>query len=235
MARNFRALGLALVAVFALSAVAAQAALGQGKLTSDGPVTLVGTQTGGTGANAFTVVGVKTECANAIYTGHQVVTTPHQFISSGTSSLTITPHYGICISQNLPSTIDMNGCDYVFHLGSTTGNGGYAINFTIVCPSGNHITKTIFTSAHNHTTNKPFCHITITENAAGYAGLEAKNTTGGHIGIIGTASNIMAHKKSPTGSILCPEEATNTASLHMDLTVTGRNSVTQDTSISLSH
>jgi hypothetical protein len=44
---RLKTLGLALVAVFALSAVAASAASAQqGKLTSDGPVTLTITETG---------------------------------------------------------------------------------------------------------------------------------------------------------------------------------------------
>jgi hypothetical protein len=47
MARRLNALGIALVVVLALSAMAASVAAAQvGKLTSDGPVTLFGSQTG---------------------------------------------------------------------------------------------------------------------------------------------------------------------------------------------
>ncbi len=56
MIRNLKALGLTLAAVFAMSAIAASAASAQqGTLTSDGPVTLYGTETGPAGSNAITM------------------------------------------------------------------------------------------------------------------------------------------------------------------------------------
>lgn len=233
MIRTLKALCLALAAIFTLSAVAASAATAQqGALTSDGPVTLtgtqtgegapvtlVGTQTGAAGSNALTAFGGKTECANAVYTGHEVNSTTNP-IPSGGSAATVTPHYGSCVSLGLPATVDMNGCDYVFDLEGTTGKGGYGVKATVICPEGKDITITIFSSSTKHTEGKPFCHITITESATGYAGLEAKNT-GGHIAITGTIAGITAHKKSPTGSILCPEETDSKVSLDQDMTIEG--------------
>ena len=240
MIRNLKVLGLALAAVLALSAVVASAAMAQktqGELTADGPVTLIGTQTGAATDNALTAFGGETQCPNATYTGHEYNVTPHEPIdattNAGKTTVTITPHYGSCTALGFPATIDMNGCDYVFHIEKTNVNGGYDVKSTVPCPSGQHITLTIFISSTKHTENKPFCHITITENAAGYAGLEVKTTTGGHLGITGTATGITADKKSTAGSILCPEETTNTASLKQDVTVTGKNNLGQDTALSL--
>lgn len=233
MTRKLKALCHALAVISAFSAVAATVASAQqGVLTSDGPVTLtgtqtgegepvtlVGTQTGAAGSNALTAFGGKTECVNAIYTGHEVGSTTNP-IPSGSSAATVTPHYGPCVSLGFPSTVDMNGCDYVLDLEGTNGKGGYGVKATVFCPEEKDITITIFTSSTKHTEGKSFCHITITEGALGYAGLEAKNT-GGHIGITGTITGITAHKKSPTGSILCPEETDNKISLDQDITIEG--------------
>lgn len=49
------------------------------------------------------------------------------------------------------------------------------------CPAEQHITFTVFTLTTNHTNNKPSCHVTLTENPAGYAGFEAKNVAGEHM------------------------------------------------------
>jgi hypothetical protein len=58
MTSKLKTLGLALVAAFAIGAVAASAASAQnGIFTSDGPATLIGTQTGTEFENLITVFG----------------------------------------------------------------------------------------------------------------------------------------------------------------------------------
>jgi hypothetical protein len=244
MIRNLKALGLALVAVFALSAVVASAASAQvGTLTSTGPVTLIGTQTPvekPTEKNVLTAFGSTTDCPNAKYTGHKYNVTPHTFIPNDVSTVTITPHYGVCTTSpgSLPTTIDMNGCDYVFHLeGTTPGVDTYTIRATVVCPVNQHITVTVFATATKHAENIPFCDLTITENAAGYLGLHATDTTNGKIDISGTITGITAHKVRLNESILCPKvaETTNEATLAQDVTIEGKNEAGGSTSISLSH
>jgi hypothetical protein len=230
MTRNLKVLGLALVAVFAMSAMAASSASAQ-KLTSDGPVTLLGTQTGAAGSNKLSAFGGKTECASAKYTGHKVNVTPHEKIPSGASQATITPHYGVCntnfIGINFSTTVDMNGCDYVFDLLTKTAVGTYPVRATVVCPAGQFIKVTLYSSG-THTS--PFCTLTITHNPAGYLGLHATNGTGGHINIAGTIKGIEAHKQ---GSFPCPgtPETTTTAELALDVTV---ESTPAGTAISLS-
>jgi hypothetical protein len=233
MSQRLKALVLALLSVCAIGAVATSAASAQ-KGTSDGPVTLVGTITGAQNDNSVTAFGGISTCNNPIGTGHKFNVTPHELIPSGSTTVTITPHYGLCTALGFPSTIDMNGCDYGIDPGGTVGPDEYAGSYTIICPEGKHVAWTLFSSAANHTAGKPFCEITTTENPAGYPGLRVRDTTNGTVDIVGTVEGIGAHKKSPTGSILCPAETTNTAILHMDVTLVGKNAVGQPTSISIS-
>jgi hypothetical protein len=244
MTRNLKALGLALVAVFAISAVAASTASAQGAhngmLTADGPMTLKGTLTGEELANSLTSFGQKVTCPEAIYTGHKYNITPHEKIPSGATTVTITPHYGICrINPTIRMTVDMNECDYVFHLTETvtgTVNDEYKITATIVCPTGHHISLTLFTNEEFHKVKKQsFCHITITE-APSYDGLIARDTTNGSIDITGKIPGIVASKEFVVGTdedkgILCPTEETKAAELHIDINVKD----TSGTSIGISH
>jgi hypothetical protein len=249
MIRNLKTLGLALFALLALGAVAASAASAQvaeqGELTSDGPVTLTGKNTPET-VNAFTAFGNSTKCPNALYTGHKYNVTPHEGIPSGSTTSTITPHYGACTSTvfNFPTTVDMNGCDYVFHLETTTPAGNkektYGVTATIVnCPAGKHIQVTVFTSgsAHGAGTN-PFCTVTITENALGYKGLHATDLGTGKIKIHGTIVGIEADQDRgphplPFG-IPCAEAETKEGELHLDITVSGHNPAKPKTETTIS-
>jgi hypothetical protein len=241
MTRNLKALGLALVAVFALSAVLASVASAQvGTFTSTGPVTLIGTQTGEASANQITAFGATVQCPNAKFTTHKYNVTPHTFIPNDVSTTTVTPHFGVCSAKvggpSFPATVDMNGCDYGFHIeGTTPGVDTYTIKATIECPTGKHITITIFASAAKHTSNEPFCHLTVTENAAGYLGLHVTDLTNGKVSNSGTVTGISVDQKSPTGSILCPEETTATASISIDIVNEGKNEAGSATNVSLSH
>jgi hypothetical protein len=246
MTRFLKTLGVAFFAALALSAVVASAASAQtnGKLTSTGPVTLHGTQTGtyGSGANAMTTFGNVVECEKAFYTGHKYNVTPHTLIPSGESTFTVTPHYGVCTTLSsgirFTTTVDMNGCDYDFHLLETTPAGTshtYGVRTFVTCPVGKHIQLTQFSSAANHTAGTSFCTTTIEENPAGYLGLHATDTTNGTIDISGTIKGIKKHRHSPTGSFLCPTATTEVGELHLDIAVTGKNASGQTTAISLSH
>jgi hypothetical protein len=241
MIRNLKVLGLALVAAFALSAVLASAATAQvGTFTSTGPVTLIGTQTGEASANQISAFGGTVRCPNAKYTTHKYNVTPHTFIPNDVSTTTVTPHFGVCSGQfgsTFPATVDMNGCDFVFHIeGTTPGVDTYTVKTTIECtPSTNHITITIFATAAKHTANEPFCHLTVTQNAAGYLGTHVTDLTNGKVSNTGTINSITVDQKSPTGSLLCPEQTTNTGSLSLDVVNEGKNEAGGTTSVSLSH
>lgn len=238
MARNLKALGLALIAVLALCAVAASAASAQnGKLTADGPVTLFGTQTGEKSKNSVAAFGGETTCEKATYTAHKYNVTPHALIPSGESSITITPNYGLCKYTNGPVTwfvtIDMIDCDYALHLEGEKAANVYNTKTTIVCPAGQHITAKLYTTAPEHAAEKSFCHFTITEKAAGYTGFIATDTKNGKVDLNGTISNITADKKGAE-PILCVEEMNNTAKIDVDITLEGKDKAGAATPISLS-
>lgn len=239
MIRNLKTLGFALVAVFALSAMAASAASAQGKFTSDGPVTFKATETGPAGSNAFTAFGVTVECGGTTYTGHAYNVTPHTFIPSGVSTATLTPKYPECISKlnKWPTTVDMNGCDFVVHLGATTDKvDTYGLTLDVVCPAGKEMTVTFFTTEADHVNGTPFCiwHI---QPQTGLTGLHATDTTSGHITIAGAVKNVHITRVSPgnTHPEHCNSLTTNEGSFDIDVTVNGFNEAGGPTPISLSH
>ncbi|HET8862665.1 MAG TPA: hypothetical protein VFM94_05385 [Solirubrobacterales bacterium] len=156
MIRNFRALGLALVAVFALSAMTASAASAQTQgtvTTNDGTAkTLLGTVdeeflTG----NSFTAFKEVVECVKTKYTFHKWNVTPHEAVPYKATTMTVTPHYSECylFPGKFPATVFMNGCDYVVHIGDTTGLSGneYKATLDVVCPPNKTIQIGIYSGA----------------------------------------------------------------------------------------
>jgi len=247
MTRNLKALGLALFAVFAMSAVAAQAAsAANGMLTSDGPVTLTGTETGAAGANRITAFGTFFECPGSTGTGHKYDVTPHEFIPSGSTTFTLTPHIKQTNGAGEPNcvgtagtsgTTDFQGCDYVVHAGETTGGvaGTYGGSLDVVCPTGKEINWTIWFSKAQHIAepNNPKCVLHVPPQT-GITGVHATDTGNGTIDLTGTLEGITATQTR--NSILCPS-GTHTATLAVDLdvSVTGHNEAGEPTGISLSH
>jgi hypothetical protein len=257
MIRNLKALGLVLVAVFAMGAMVASAASAQGKLTSDGPVTLTGTETGIESNYFEAFAGLKVECPDSAYTGHKYTTeaeTTHDektgvvkhnlLVPSGATTATLTPHYNEANHNCLVNgtvfepTIDMNGCDYVIHLGATVtpGTDTYAVTFDVVCPPGKEITVTIWTNTDLHTAaGAPFCVVHVPPQV-NRPGAHAKDTTNGHIDLEGTVTGITAKRTaSATHPALCPHTTTTTAKFKLDVTVKGHNGVKGPTNISLTH
>jgi len=240
MIRNLKALGFALVAVFVIGAMVASAASAQnGIITSDGPFTLKGVNTGAEAENSLTAFGQVVTCPNATYTGHKVAVTPHEKVPNNSSSVTITPSYGICkVGGTIKATVDMNGCDYVLHLGATTAIADqYKLTTTVICPPNEHIVVTLFTNEEFHKIKDiPFCHIKITEKAS-YDGLLLRDTTNNTFDLTGTIEGIEAHKENNSkttnteASILCLPETTTAGVLHIDVGITE----TSGTAIKLSH
>lgn len=250
MIRNFKTLGLALVAMFALSAVVASAASAQnpeqGVLTSDGPVTLIGEETGPAGSNVLTAFGFKTECPGSTYTGHKHLETPHKPIPNGARDVTLTPHYkqaphnckSVVGGLNLPTTIDMNGCDYDLHIGKTTPAGNkehtYGAKIDVTCPAGKEITVTVWTNTTQETEGiTPMCVLHVKEQL-GLTGAHVKDTTNGTLDINGTVVGIHVLKTKTTHGLLCPEATTATGEFDIDATVKGLNEAGGATAISIS-
>lgn len=131
MFRNLKALGLALVALGAISAIAVATASAHVPARFTGPVSseLVGEETV---TNVFAVTGVETSCQVVSYRGVSPAG------SESAESLTITPSYSVCTAESIIGTINVTvtgfgagECDYVVNANGTTN---------IVCAAGKEVT-----------------------------------------------------------------------------------------------
>lgn len=135
MKRRLKGLGLAVLAVFAMGAVAAQGAQAAtpGVLTAEAyPATLTGTQLN-THLVTFTGPGTTFECEITKLSG--------TLSSPGSSTITVTPTYEKCKWFGMTLTYDVEGCDYLIHVGETSGSN-YNGTTDIVCPVGKVIKLT---------------------------------------------------------------------------------------------
>jgi hypothetical protein len=128
MMRNLKVLGLALVAMFALSAAAASMASADDLTAEKYPVTLTGDQDNQT--DIFTTTAGTVSCKKVGYVGT---------IAGATTEATATPTYSECTALGFPGTIHMNGCTYKFKIGAS---GSTTSTVDIVCPAGQEITVT---------------------------------------------------------------------------------------------
>jgi hypothetical protein len=246
MIRNLKVFGLALTTAFAICAVAASIAPAQqGAFTSDGPSTMTAFDTEGESPTTLTAFGVKISCPGSTYTGHKYNVTPHVLIPNNVTTATVTPHFKQgnhncrATPGNFPITIHMNGCDFVIHLGVTTSGGDtYGVSFDIVCPEGQEITLTIFTTTTTHTENKPFCVLHL-PSQTGLQGAHLTDTTNGYVDATGTVEGLHVSRTNATGAadthtLLCPNGTTTTAKFDVDVTTQGLNEAGGSTAISIS-
>jgi|SRR5680860_824801 len=231
MIRNLKALGLALVAVFAMSAMAASGASAQA-LTADGPVTLDGTEVGAPNENALTSFGGVTRCPESTYTGHKVNATPHELIPSGASEVTLTPNYNqpACVSESggssFSSTVEMTSCDYVLTIGATTGGEGtYGVSAAVDCAPGDAIHVTQF-AGESH--GFRVCSVTVPEQG-GLTGAHVTDQGNGHLLLKGTFTGIEASRSG-----LCGATSTTEGEFHVNATVNGTDDEGNATAVSLS-
>ena len=250
MIRNLKTLGLALMAILALGAVAASTASAQtlGKITSPGNVTLTGEDTG-TKANSFTVFGRGVECPGSTYTGHKVLThaettagKTHELLPSGSTEVTVTPHYkqtsggtANCDIEpgGLSATVTMNGCDYRFYDFTTVVTAShpehtYGFLTDIVCPTGKDIEVHAYIG-HGHAFQA--CKTTV-QPQTGLHGGTATTTTGAadDIDLTGTITGIKA-----TQSGGCGHAETTEGIYHLDVTVKGHNAAKEPVGVTITH
>jgi len=173
MIRNFKTLGLALIAVLAMNAMAASAAQAQspGKLTIEG---------GGTGTLTGTEIGPHT----LILAGRVItcnVATFHGSGTSGNTSGTVTPTYGDCnfilAPNTFPATVTMNGCDYVFDDFTTVPAGDYVGTADLVCPPTKDVELHVYENHTKHTAGTNLCRYTI-QPQTGLGPITASNDPG---------------------------------------------------------
>ncbi len=137
MIRNLKVLGLALAAVFAMSAMAAQAAMASGELFhSDEDPTVITASNAGFGNHVFTAGGISVECENATFTGTQSGTTGEE--------LTVHPTYsGNCTAAGVvAATVTTTGCNYILYseTGENTHTSTTDAPVKIECEEGKKIT-----------------------------------------------------------------------------------------------
>lgn len=239
MGLYLKVLGLtAMAAVAGAIAGSAAAAQSSGKFTSDGPVTLVGTQTG---INALTAFFYEVECPGSTYAGHKVLTPndttfeppkKHELLASGSTEITFTAQHTNCTtfsaSGAFPVTMDMNGCDYVLRIGATTSElHTYAASLDVVCPVGKHVQITAFTGS-SHSIR--VCTITL-KPQTNLVGAHLTTTTSpwNDVDLGGTFKNVHVEQSG-----ICGTQTTGVAEFHTEMTLRGRNAAGETTTLSIS-
>lgn len=152
--RTLKALGIALMAALAMSAVVAAAAQAKdtGNFTEangEYPAHLTGEDEAGK-LNAFTTPGVSAdaavECSEATYTGE---------LEKEAFEVTITPTYHGCENQEgRDVTVTTNGCAYIFD-----GNG----TVDIECPDGKEIEVHVYSFFDPNHEGTPVCTVKVPE------------------------------------------------------------------------
>lgn len=118
-----------IAAVMALSGATASVVLAAPEYTTSsypGAVTSANTK----GSEVFTTEAGKTECESH-YVSHS--------ISSPSSTLMITPKYTGCTAFGLSSTINTEGCGYVFHATERFAASMHLHHVDVSCPAGQSI------------------------------------------------------------------------------------------------
>jgi len=176
MIRILKSLGLALVAMAAMSAVVASASQASEYTCSAYECLATGSNTAGN--ETFTTPGGTVQC-NSHYTVEKEGTTNATGITGPTTTVTVTPTYTGCKAFGfVNATVNMMGCDYVFHSGSLIVAGRYNNSVSIVCPAGSGpITITAGTCVVDVPAQGPLTNVE-TENLAGGTLTVKPNVTG---------------------------------------------------------
>lgn len=178
MIRSLKALGLALVAVLALSATAAGAAHAQnGKFTSENyPATIDTTleQEVGSEAEYFEFVGRKFSCEATHF---------HGTLNEASETLAVMPDYtdesqgGTCFGPFFKVAFTENECSYLFHTAGTASKS-YKLELDLVCPA-----EKLFEIHFVNFSGVPVCTFTMESQALGT--LTASNSKEGQITLAG--------------------------------------------------
>jgi hypothetical protein len=241
MIRNLKTLGLALVAVLAMSAMTASAANAQledAELTSEAsPVTLDGTQEG---LQVLTRDGRTVSCSVADF---------HAEAEPGDTTIDIVPTYENCVSNiNSPATVTMNGCKYRFHLKKDTidhGGGNITSTYTaeakLTCPPNQKVQIHVYSSHNNHTNNVNLCTYEFGEQTVGGT-IDLTNEPVSGVPPVTPKDWIRAHinvasidsTRTTGGALLCGVESDANGELHGTAILKGTNLAGGDAGITIS-
>lgn len=190
MTRNLKALGLALVAVFAMSVAAASAASAAELTATNGDGEH---ETGSLHAvqnesnkDKLGLPELATTCSTSTATGE---------VPGGTASeLTLIPTYHGCTTGGLVTHVSMNGCDYLLHAGESIGEDKYKVTADIKCSEENEITLTVT----NLFQTKSTCTIHIPGQEVGGSGI-LTDLTDGTVELEGEFEKITYNAESISG------------------------------------
>jgi hypothetical protein len=176
MTRNLKVLGLALLAVFALTAVVAQAASAASFNITKSSADVTGTATTAQFLEPFPGAGGSVECQELDLKGKQG--------AASASSIDLTPTYSECQVAGLDVTVTDNGCVFRFNASGTVD----------VCPTGGSITVEVFFGAAPHE-EEPACTLHFTNagganNGRGTVTYSNSGTTPSHITGAASVTNI---------------------------------------------
>jgi hypothetical protein len=171
MIRNLKSLGLALVAVLAMSAVVASAAQAVPSFTASAyPATATGSNA--KGGEAFTLDGSTVQC-DSHFQGT---------LSAAGSTLTVTPKYSNCEAFGfLEATVNTEGCTYVFHATEQVAAGVYNHHVDVVCPAGKSIKITAGTCKAEVTAQNNKTTVKTTNLAGGTVTVQPNVTVSTHV------------------------------------------------------
>jgi hypothetical protein len=212
MIAKLKALGLALVAVLAMSAIVATAAQATaGTLTTfpEGKtVKIAAEQTAKFGAEAHEFVLTDHELEAGKFANFRCETVHLHGVgtyTTGATTFTLEPTTKGCTAFGQPATITTTGCHYLLHTGTPTTPGpGWHVVKTLICTGANLIKIVTGT-----------CELTIGSQAA--EGLTTSEVTNSGPGVPETAMDLLLHTnlhsieyKVTKDAIGCPLKGTGT-------------------------
>jgi hypothetical protein len=204
MIRNLKALGLAFVAVVAMSAVISSTAQALPQYTcSIYPCTA--TASNAAGNETLTTPGGTVQCNSHYLIEKQGGNA--ESIPAPSATVTVTATFTGCKAFGfLNSTINMNGCDYVFHAGAAVSAGVYNNSMDVVCPAGKAITITSGT-----------CEVDIPAQT-GLTNVKTTNLAAGTITVQPNVTNITINVTKDGFGCSYPSVGHFLASFHGDMT-----------------
>lgn len=199
MAITSRVMGLFSLAALALLTLSAPAAWAGGKLKSDGPFVMVGSEGGGAGA--FTYPGEEAvECPESSFAAEAVG--GGALKESGETVFTVNPIYNNSKCHTSPNnrkvTVLGNGCHYIIHIGETEAADRYLSTVDLSCPAGKSFEILVFNASNNE--NIKICTITVKEQKGFTGPALISETSNGDIRMEGTFEGISASKAGLCGA-----------------------------------
>lgn len=208
MTRNFKALGLALVASLALGAVVASSA--SAAFEAESTPVRVTRSANNTQVFTYQEEGAQVQCSTVGGSGEQT--------TSPTTDFRFNPTYSGCTVPGIgTAVVSMNGCGYTFtaNTGSTNLNAA-SFQTHLVCPEGATITITISSIFGDVCT----LHLGSQTTSGTITG---SNVGSGTTREVKVTSNVTGVSGTRTGSSLCGPTSSTTGTYTGEVTTTGEN------------